>query len=740
MLTITDSLTITRAVKSMRAGHLPEAATVSAGLKILSGDEAAREKFARVAREAFGRKIRNGKRLAGRHLEAYRIVDPAAAGDYERQRDAKSEAKSGAERTAAYVARHSMVERRVCADPDRRARLEKDPQQWLRYYLAQTYVRPFDKPHTDIIDGVMRACTAGGRFALAAERGIGKSSLMYGLVLMLKLSGVLQFPVYLPWSNPVMKRGLQFWRIALSFNTRLLDDYPEYCAPFAAARGTSQRLAGLRWADTKEPCGALLQVSDGMIIMPDGLGVIGGSTVNGNPRGLNLPQADGSILRPDLALVDDPQDRAVSKSLTLTSETCAKIDQDIAGLGTAGSDFPMLVSGNCISAGDVMDHYLADPNWIALRVSCVERWPDTWEENGEAFKLWEIWWNLYRESAEAAAKHYAEHRAVMTAGMALSSPHAYQAQVSATLPDIYCVAMKQYWRMGRRAFMAERQQRPTSSEELAPYTLSVNVICSRVDIQRPAFALPDYAKAIVTCGTDINHYGLHSAMCGFGNDSTAAIPWWGKYDKQTVPRDASDAARKSIIFSMLTEHGRQIRSCKLRPDCWVIDGGYELETVMRYVRDGEGREMPFRIYVSRGVSEDRYKPFGKWLIGEPRDHCHLTEWPSGRGIVFSADYWREVMQRAWLAEIGQPGGISLYACDPKELAEHICREKLREKLQGSTGTFYKWETLPGRHDFGDGLVMCYVGAAFERGIGPGSIIQTQRTAPRVRQRVSVINI
>lgn len=739
MLSITDSMTVTRALKEVRSGRLVEADVASRVLGILRDDQAQRDRFIAAASSAFAKRVGAGKRLNGKQLDALKLIAPAAAKDYETARESRSQAKSSADRVAAYVARHSMVDRTRCQDPARRDRLEKDPEQWLRYYLSVTYRRPFDRPHLDIIGGVLKANQIGGRFCVAAERGIGKSSLLYGLVLYLKLSGQRQFPVYLPWSASVMKRGLQFWRMALSFNVRLLEDYPEYCAPFANARGTSQRLAAMRWADNNEPCGAQLQVSDGMIILPDGLGVIGGSTVNGNPRGLNLPQADGSVLRPDLALVDDPQDKKVSKSVTLAAETVSKIDQDIAGLGTAGSDFPMLVSGNCISAGDVMDHYLNDPNWIALRVSCIEQWPDGWDDNGPAFTLWSQWWELYRENPETATAFYLERRDQMTVNMRLSAPNAYQDNVRSTLPDIYCVAMKQYWRMQRKAFMAERQQRPTSTEELAPYSISVKLICSRADKDRKPFELPEYARAITTAGTDINHYGLHSAMTGFGNDSTAALAWWGKYDERTVPRDASDAARKSIIYAMLTEHGRQIRQCQLRPDCWVIDGGYEIETVMRYVRSGEGREMPFRIYVSRGFSEDRYKPFGKWVIGEPRDHVHLTEWPSGRGLAYSADYWREVMQRAWLAEIGQPGGISTYG-DPRELAEQICRERLREKVQGATGTYYKWDTLPGKHDLGDAVMLCYVGAAYERGIGPGSILPTQQTVQQRRTRVSVISI
>jgi hypothetical protein len=241
---------------------------------------------------------------------------------------------------------------------------------WLKHYLAATFTRPFETPHLQIIDGTMQAHQTGGRFAVAAERGIGKSTVLWGMVLYLSLSGQQRYPICVPWADKALKRAFRFWKMALCFNDALGADYPEYCAPFRHARGVPQRVMTTRWRDTDAMTGAQLTVGEGIIVLPARRGCIGGSTINGNVRGLNHPQDDGTVLRPTLVLLDDVQDRGTAKSPVQVADTCDVIDGDVAGVGEAGRQVPMLMSGNCILPDDVMAHYLAHREWEGLRVPC----------------------------------------------------------------------------------------------------------------------------------------------------------------------------------------------------------------------------------------------------------------------------------------------------------------------------------------------------------------------------------
>ena len=653
-------------------------------------------------------------------------------------------ARTAAERMAAMEERRASVKRRPPKDPARRAQLEADPAAWLRHYLAQAYIRPFEKPHLAIIDGALRASDTAGRFAIVAERGIGKSTLLWGLILFLKLSGRQNFPVCLPWSSAPLKRAFTFWKTALCFNRRLDADYPEFTAPFAHSRGVAQRMASQTWSDTGASCGARLQIGDGMIVFPDNRGVIGGSTINGNPKGLNYPQEDGTVLRPTLALIDDVQDRKVAKSPDLVADTIVKIDGDLGGLGEAGVDFPMLISGNCTRPRDVMAHYLAEEGWQSVLVSCVEKWPDGWEDAGsDCRRLWEEWRGLFLNDEREALAFYldAGHRGDMTAGMVLSAPGSYQ--VTKTTPDAYYGAMRSYYKMGHDAFYAEKQQQPIDEGVTdRPYDLTPELICSRVDPARKAFDLPAWVEDVVF-STDLNpSYAFSSAAVGFGRDQTAAVLWYGVYDDAPLPIMGNEpgSEEKRKFFEALVRAGKELSEMPFPPKMWALDcSGSYFDVVIRFC--GESLKLcgiqgtPFR-----GVGWKPYNPFGKGIIGTPREMCHMrgdeADGRRRRWVAWHTDYWGEVAQKAWLGSVGAPGSLSLFAGKHDSLAQQVCNQPLIRTGTGLSGKQeWIWGTRPGvPHDFHDVLAQAYAAAAWG-GIGTGgAVVRPARPARIVRDR------
>jgi len=88
-----------------------------------------------------------------------------------------------------------------------------------------------------------------------------------------------------------------------------------------------------------------------------------------------------------------------------------------------------------------------------------------------------------------------------------------------------------------------------------------------------------------------------------------------------------------------------------------------------------------------------------------------------RWVNFNADFWREVMQRAWLGEIGTPGGLSLFGGSAEirhdEFAMQVSAEQLRKKELAPDGR-YRYEWTGGdlhRHDYGDAETICLAAAA-----------------------------
>jgi len=644
--------------------------------------------------------------------------------------------ESAADRMAATVARRQLVDRLPCADPARRAKLEADPVAWLRWYCEQTFTRKMERPHLEIIAGVMRAHEGSTRFVVAAERGIGKSSLLWAMILYLSLSGRHRFPVCVPWADKALKRAFRFWKMALCFNDRLGADYPEYCAPFRHSKGVPQRVASTTWRDTGSHTGAQMTVGEGIIVFPDRLGAIGGSTINGNPRGLNHPQDDGSVLRPSIVLLDDVQDRGTAKSPVQVADTVSIIDGDVAGCGEAGRDMPMLMACNCIAKGDVSEHYLTAPEWHALRVPCVEAWPAGWEDPKSKTRA--LWDDLHEKmlAGSGAATFYRKHKREITSGMKLSAPAAFKGAEG--VPDAFFGVIRMYYRMGHEAFMAERQQQPVDPVAVAgPYILTPDAVLGRAT-KRRACEVPPWVVTIVA-SSDINpSYAMSTVVLGFGADGTPALLWSGIH-RMAIPGNLPEQQFAAELHAELVAHGRELAGLPCHPALWAIDGGgKQFDAVIRF-SETAARSVGIPAFAFTGRNAKGYKPYGRTCVqGQVKEQCHgCMDLKAGRQIkwvAWNADYWKEIAQRSFLGDAGAPGAMSLPAGSYGEYATQVCNERLLGKGEIGGQMIWNWHRVPGKNDFLDATAQGFAACAFT-GIGTGGVARQRRYVETRRAKV-----
>jgi hypothetical protein len=103
------------------------------------------------------------------------------------------------------------------------------------------------------------------------------------------------------------------------------------------------------------------------------------------------------------------------------------------------------------------------------------------------------------------------------------------------------------------------------------------------------------------------------------------------------------------------------------------------------------------------------------LVGAPFEGCHITETQFGQYLAHNADYWREISQRSWLGELGEPGTATLYGDDPRKhtkFADHVTCEQLQQKYNTDGGMRWEWRIRVGAHnDLGDAYTGCFVAAA-----------------------------
>lgn len=650
------------------------------------------------------------------------------------------------DRRHAWRAAGRVVDRREPESLSRRRRLENDPAAWLRFYLAATYPLPFGDVHHDMIGAAVRAIRDGQGMAIASPRGTGKSSVLWGLALWAILSGACRFPVVAAWSHTAARRMLRRWLSALADNERIRADYPEVCAPFVETTHPI-RLRLLRWTDTGDATGADARIMDGLLQLPGGRGAIGALSLWGNTRGLSATLPDGQTLRPDVLFLDDPQDKSTAESPALVRKTVERIESDLFNQSGPSTRLSVMVAATVIAENDVAEHFLNHPDFEAVRVGQILTWPTGFDDAASAARqLWEAW-NEARiegmadhDGGKRARAFYEAHKSALTEGLTVSWEHRYDRARGD--PDALYAAMLDFYRLGERAFMAERQNQPMRTEATV-YDLSPELIVSRVHTGRRRGDLPTEARLVVVA-TDLNHYALHSAVAGFGNDQTAWIAWYARHDggegRAIVPTNCPESESKRLMFEALCRHGQEIAALPLlrggesiRAGLWVIDSGYMPDVVRRYV-EGPGRGLGIQILPARGYAGDRYRPTPRNRIGLPREGCHLAESPiAGRFIAFNADHWREVSQRAWLAPPNAPGSLSLFEGRHSEFAEQVCRERLVEKLQSEYGPIWRWHTAPGWHDYGDAVTMTYVGAAWG-GIGTSGAMATPE-APKAHVRI-----
>ena len=662
------------------------------------------------------------------------------------------EVKSTAERVRDTGAKYNRVTRRKCADPDLRAELEADPPRWLKHFFPRRFNLPWAPYHLDIIADSLYAIAHGTNQLIIAPRGGGKSRPMMGVVLFSLLTGRSAFPVYAPWKAEAVAAAFRFWLAALGNNKALADLYPEFCDPFRHAKGNPHKTLALSWEDTGENTGAQQSISSGLIIMPDSLGIIGSTSINGNPLGMAYDAPDGSTTRPTILFFDDPQDYETAHSPIIVEKTVRKIDADFGGMGGPDSTLAMIMAATVKDNADVTTHYRRDPEWHVKSTARVTSWPKGFDPTDKkTFGKWAEWNGIRveggneKDGSKADRAFYEAHKRELTQGMTVSWPDRYDAKKGQ--PDAFYSAMLDFFRMGPVAFASEQQGEPL--EEGAgdsPYNLDVVAVATHT-ADRPAFAVPPWC-AVKIASTDLNpSYALTSVVVGFGRDQTAAVVWYGLYEAAPLPilEDLPAGERQRRVFDALTIHGKQLAAMPCKPDVWHIDASGEyFPAVLRFCEQSQSL-IGIMAIGSTGVGAKNYRPFGKNVLGQPREYCHMrSDVADGRRrkwFAWQADYWREIAQRAWLGAVGAPGSVALFEGRHKTFAEQVTRERLRGKGLVGGQMFWNWQLTPGGpHDYGDCMAQAFAGAAGQ-GIGTGRVLAnvsgSRRPTPERKCRVAM---
>jgi hypothetical protein len=249
---------------------------------------------------------------------------------------------------------------------------------FLKTYFPKAFPLPWSEDHLEIIAKVEQAVSSGHFFAQAMPRGSGKTSITIRAAIWAILCGYCRFVYVICADARKSQKALESIKIELECNDLLYEDFPEMIFPIRALERSPLRARG----QTCRGELTMIQWTAEGIKLPTIENALGSGSVvsvggiTGAARGAQHTMADGSVIRPDLILIDDFQTRESAASPTQCEARLQTIVGDLAGMVGPGGDISILVTATVIYQDDAADKLLnrdLHPEWYGLRKQMVKK-------------------------------------------------------------------------------------------------------------------------------------------------------------------------------------------------------------------------------------------------------------------------------------------------------------------------------------------------------------------------------
>lgn len=622
-------------------------------------------------------------------------------------------------------------------NPKRKAECKKSLYKFLATYCTGPggfLKTPPSEKMRELIDRLQEVVTHGGRTQLRIARGHGKSSITKGACLFALLYGYRKFVVDVAAKRPDAASAIDDIFTLLEIGEAIGEDFPEVCVSIRKLERITQRAR----AQTYNGKPTRIEKTADRIILPTitrsaaSGAILVARGFSGASRGL----IKGSV-RPDLLILDDVQTEKVAKNPQQVAKYCAQIDQGLLGLGGHDKAISAVICDTPICPDDVSEHYAQSSSWLTFTYPMILSEPDCWQK--QTGDLWHDYFRIRQDSIAAGEpehvacnEFYAGHRAEMDAGGEVINPEFYDHETE--LSGLQH-AMDIRFQVGPDAFSAEYLMRPTRHRDT--FSISAPLVASRINVGKPEFWVPPEA-VFVACATDLNPaVGFSSVVTAFDRNQTAHILHYDRYTMPPLPiRDnIPDKLRNQLITQALVGCGKRLATiCRehgIALNRWGIDcGGKQWEAANNFARVSR-QVCGIGAMPMAGRAGRNYNPYVKTRITDERNATVLCgdQSKGWRWLAWNADSYKETAQKAWLGEVGTPGGATLYdGSKHGELAAEMAAEALEYKVAMSDGrTDYRWRKVGAANHYLDAFAMCYALA------GAFGISSAGYTPPPVRK-------
>lgn len=641
----------------------------------------------------------------------------------ERQRKARAQASE-----VGPIPKIANAERRDCS---------KDS---LRYfceaYRGEAFSLGWSTDHLKVIDRIQSTVRDGGLFALAMPRGSGKTTITVTAALWALLHGFRRWVCLVGATSAKAESLLKAIKMQLRFNQELAADFPEACWPIQCLEGRATRATAQTLND--EPTN-IAWLREQLILptvpgSPSSGSAVTVAGITGDIRGQQMTLADGSVIRPDYVLLDDPQTRESARSPQQTEDRVATLHGDILGLAGPGVKISGVMPCTVISRGDMADQMLdrqANPEWHGERTQMLYGMP-------KHMNLWGQYQEIREQDfrnggdGQAATQFYLENREAMDAGAVPAWPERFnQDEISATQH-----AMNLLFR-DEGAFHAEYQNQPLEASE--DYALNEEEISQRInDLRR---GVVDDRAETLTAMIDVQKEMLFYTVIAWRKDFSGWIVDYGGFPDQKTTNFRYAQAKRT--FSKLwPQHSLEVKLRKALTELvnnlcsrsWERMDGSEvsIERMLIDANWGNSRDIVYdfcRTSAHRNIvrpSHGKYvgassqplnaatvKKAGKtigthWRMDKARDSRI-------RHVLYDTNFWKSFFMSRLSSEPGTPGSLTLWKASPKThmtFASHCTAEKAI-RTEGRGREVDEWRMKPDRRDnhWFDCAVGCCVAAS-----------------------------
>jgi hypothetical protein len=468
--------------------------------------------------------------------------------------------------------------------------------------------------------------------------------------------------------------------------------------------------------------------------------------------------SEGRTFRPDLLLVDDPQDRESARSVTQTAERLALLNGDLLGLAGPGERIAALTTCTIIFKGDLADQLLdpaLNPAWQGETYKLVYRWPDRDD-------LWQTYLDLRDEGRRpggdrsAATEFYRANREAMDEGAVVAWPERYEPGELSAIQHAYDRRQD----LKEDAFMSEYQNEPSDPARQADALDAASIAARCVGFPR-GVAPPEAEK--LTGFVDVGQTLLWWMVCYWDTSFGCSVVDYGCWPEQRgrvfASRNASPTLRdfypgatsnEAAVYSGLTEvvgrlfagEWRRSDGATLTLSRVPIDAGWATETVRLFVRQSPHKD---RLTPAKGVgigpgqtaiADYRKRPGERlgdgWILGAAGpDRLRL--------LRFDSNFWKTRAADMLTRPMGQKGGVTLPGDRPAEhelLCLHLASE-YPTATEAKGNAVNVWARRPDRENhLWDTLVGNAVAASLE-GLSPLAAFGGGVKPPPKRRRMSM---